>query len=107
MVASVMIKFFRFYISNFVVLLLQQFFWSCMQMQSAKASADSWILVNHDYSWEEVVLNGMDALFPDDENILAQLKASPSSRAFDAARLSDVCRDFRNSCERMDSHLQV
>ena len=76
-------------------------------MQNSKPSQDSWILVNHDYSWEEVVLNGMEALFPDDGNIPAQFNSSPSPRAFDAARLSDVCRGFRNSCERMDSHLQV
>eukprot|EP00291_Cryptomonas_curvata_P030769 CAMPEP_0172213604 /NCGR_PEP_ID=MMETSP1050-20130122/37685_1 /TAXON_ID=233186 /ORGANISM="Cryptomonas curvata, Strain CCAP979/52" /LENGTH=165 /DNA_ID=CAMNT_0012894455 /DNA_START=246 /DNA_END=739 /DNA_ORIENTATION=- len=77
-------------------------------MDSTKFSSisESWIVLNHDYSWEEVVLNGMDGWFIDDD--IPQPAALPAAaRPFDAARLSDVCRGFRSSLERMDSHLQA
>jgi hypothetical protein len=72
----------------------------------SSSNAEAWIVLNHDYSWEEVVLNGMDGWFIDDD-IPQPAALPPAPRAFDAARLSDVCRGFRSSLERMDSHLQV
>ncbi len=79
---------------------------SGMDSTNSSSNPESWIVLNHDYSWEEVVLNGMDGWFIDDD--IPQLAALPAAaRPFDAARLSDVCRGFRSSLERMDSHLQV
>jgi hypothetical protein len=80
-----------------------------MDNVKTSSNAESWIVLNHDYSWEEVVLNGMDGWFIDEcnEDLPQPADLPPAPRAFDSARLSDVCRGFRSSLERMDSHLQV